>query len=133
MRRTLAATALLAGFLLTGCSEEVDPIVGEWIADGPQPQGFGHFGDHAEIRVDEAGEATLGTPPSSLCGGAEVTAKESDEGDDEVAYTIAFPSPGWCVTVSVPHTLEVVVSGDTLEATRTDLPGEEPFRFTRAD
>ena len=135
MRRTLAINALVVGFLLAGCSEEADPIVGEWIADGPQPPGFGDFGDSAEIRVDEAGEATLGTPPASLCGGATVTAKESDESASaggEAAYTIEFPTTTWCVTVNVPQSLEIVIKGDTLEATPTGSPAETPFRFSRA-
>ncbi|MFD8386717.1 hypothetical protein ACFV2X_50930 [Streptomyces sp. NPDC059679] len=128
MRRTLAVTALAVGLLLVGCSEESEPITGEWAADGPQPPGFADFADRAIIRVDKDGKAVLGTSPMRLCGNAKVTAK--DEGDD-TEYRIAFSSA--CVTVNVPVSLEVVVDGDTLEATPTGLQGGKPFRFRRAE
>ncbi|WP_415952233.1 fimbrillin family protein [Streptomyces sp. KLOTTS4A1] len=127
MRRTRTVTAVLvAGLLLGGCSQEVDPLVGEWVADGPQPRGFSDFGDRAIIRVDEDGEAILGTSPSDLCGNAEVTA---GEGDGE--FRIAFESR--CLTVGVPVSLDVVLDGDTLEAVPTGRPDGEPYRFRRAD
>ncbi|MFE6977084.1 hypothetical protein [Streptomyces sp. NPDC057682] len=128
MRRTLAVTALAVGLLLVGCSEESEPITGEWVADGPQPSGFSDFADLAMIRVDKDGKAILGTSPMRLCGDAKVTAK--DEGDG-LEYRIAFSSA--CITVNVPVSLEVVVDGDTMEATPTGLQGGKPFRFRRAD
>ncbi|MFG2583123.1 hypothetical protein [Streptomyces malaysiensis] len=128
MRRTLAVNALAVGLLLVGCSEKSEPITGEWVADGPQPPGFADFADRAMIRVDKDGEAVLGTSPMRLCGDAKVTAK--DEGDG-AGYRIAF-SPA-CITVNVPVSLEVVVDGDTLEATPTGQQDGKPFRFRRAD
>ncbi|MEU5031403.1 hypothetical protein [Streptomyces milbemycinicus] len=130
MRRTLAVTALAVGLLLVGCSEESEPITGEWVADGPQPPGFADFADRAIIRVDKDGEAVLGTSPMRLCGDAKVTAKGEGEGEG-TEYRIAFSSA--CVTVNVPVSLEVVVDGDTLEATPTGLQGGKPFRFRRAE
>ncbi|MFF2846361.1 hypothetical protein ACFVT5_08510 [Streptomyces sp. NPDC058001] len=130
MRRTLAVTALAVGLLLVGCSEESEPITGEWVADGPQPPGFSDFADGSMIRVDKDGGAVLGTSPTRLCGDAKVTAK--DEGDGDAAeYRIAFSSA--CITVNVPVSLEVVVDGDTLEATPTGPQGGKPFRFRRAE
>ncbi|WP_407562391.1 hypothetical protein [Streptomyces sp. 184] len=127
MRRMLAGSAAVIA-LVAGCSgsDELDPVSGEWTAEGAQPAGFAHFADHAMIRV-EGGEATLGTSPSSLCGGAEVEAT----GDD--GFRIAFPGSQWCVTVDVPLSLDVRVSGDTLEATPTGAPGDAVYRFRRAD
>ncbi|MEE1738720.1 hypothetical protein [Streptomyces sp. BE147] len=131
MRRTLAVTALAVGLLLVGCSEESEPITGEWAAYGPQPPGFSDFADRAMIRVDKAGKAVLGTSPTRLCGDAKVTARDEDKGDGAGArYRIAFSSS--CITVNVPVSLEVVVDGDTLEATPTGLRGGDPFRFRRA-
>ncbi|AGP51813.1 hypothetical protein M271_00880 [Streptomyces rapamycinicus NRRL 5491] len=120
--------ALAVGLLLAGCSEESEPINGEWVADGPQPPGFADFADRAMIRVDKDGEATLGTSPMRLCGDAKATAKDESDGAE---YRIAFSST--CVTVNVPVSLDVVVDGDTLEATPTGLQGGKPFRFRRAD
>lgn len=84
MRRIPAGCALVialpAGF---SGSDELDPVTGEWAADGAQPAGLAHFADNATIGVD-GGKATLGTPPSSLCGGATVEAT----GDDR--FRIAF-------------------------------------------
>ncbi|WP_262705971.1 MULTISPECIES: hypothetical protein [Streptomyces] len=132
MRRTLAVNALAVGLLLVGCSEESEPITGEWVADGPQPPGFADFADRAMIRVDKDGEATLGTSPMRLCGDAKATAKETAKDESDGAeYRIAFSST--CVTVNVPVSLDVVVDGDTLEATPTGLQGGKPFRFRRAD
>ncbi|MGY3684738.1 hypothetical protein [Streptomyces sp. TE33382] len=134
MRRTLAVATLAVGLLLTGCSEESEPITGEWAAYGPQPPGFTDFADGAMIRVDEAGKAVLGTSPTRLCGDAKVTAEDEDgdKGDGTGArYRIAFSSG--CITVNVPVSLEVVVDGDTLEATPTGLQGGKPFHFRRAD
>lgn len=130
MRRTFAVAALAVGLLLVGCSEESEPITGEWVADGPQPPGFSDFADSAVIRVDKDGKAVLGTSPTRLCGNAKVTAKDEDE-DGGTEYRIAFSSA--CITVNVPTSLEAVVDGDTLEATPTSLRGGEPFRFRRAD
>ncbi|AVZ71163.1 hypothetical protein SLUN_01745 [Streptomyces lunaelactis] len=130
MRRTLAVPAFAMVLLLAGCSEESEPITGEWVADGPQPPGFSDFADRAMIRVDKDGEALLGTSPMSLCGDAKVTAKDEDGGGGK-EYRIAFSSA--CITVNVPVSLEVVVDGDTLEATPTGLQGGKPFRFRRAD
>ncbi|MFI6941848.1 hypothetical protein ACIBI4_21460 [Streptomyces sp. NPDC050418] len=127
MRRTLAVPALVIGLLLGGCSEEPDPITGEWVADGAQPQGFSDFADYAQIRVYETGKADLGTSPSRLCGGAKVTPKDTDG-----EYRIAFETA--CLTVSVPVSLEVVlVDDDSLEAVPTGRPGGgEPYRFKRS-
>ena len=106
-----------------------------WLNLGRRPDHLRRLRRSAEIRIDEAGEATLGTPPASLCGGATVTAKDSDESASaggEAAYTIEFPTTTWCVTVNVPQSLEIVIKGDTLEATPTGSPAETPFRFSRA-
>ncbi|MFJ6654837.1 hypothetical protein ACIQNG_00470 [Streptomyces sp. NPDC091377] len=132
MRRTLAVTAatLTAALLLVGCSEDAEPITGEWIAAGPQPPGFADFAEGSMIRVDKNSRAVLGTSPTRLCGDAKVTARKKEEGSD-AAYRIAFDSA--CLTVSVPVSLEVVVDGDSLEATPTDAQGGEPFRFQRAE
>ncbi len=130
MRRTLAVPAFAMVLLLAGCSEESEPITGEWVADGPQPTGFSDFADGAIIRVDENDEAILGTSPNRLCGDAKVTAEDEDGGGRK-KYRIAFSSE--CITVSVPVSLDVVVDGDTLEATPSGLQGVEPFRFRRAD
>ncbi|WP_326799523.1 hypothetical protein OG946_32545 [Streptomyces sp. NBC_01808] len=115
--------ALPAGF---SGSDELDPVTGEWAADGAQPAGLAHFADNATIGVD-GGKATLGTPPSSLCGGATVEAT----GDDR--FRIAFAGAGSCVTVNVPVSLDVRVDGDTLQATPAGAPGDAVFRFRRAD
>ncbi|SDK15404.1 hypothetical protein [Streptomyces indicus] len=135
------AAVLVLGLLLSGCSEDSgsEPITGEWQADGRQPPGYADFGDQAMIRVDEAGKAILGTSPSRLCGGAEVTAADEAEGAsdagrgeaDGAAYRIAFASP--CATVGVPSSLDVVVDGDVLKARPAGMPGGEAFRFRRAD
>ncbi|MFF0725383.1 hypothetical protein [Streptomyces sp. NPDC004134] len=127
MRRTLAGCAVPIA-LLAGCSGsgELDPVTGEWAADGAQPGGFAHFADGATISVD-GGEATLGTPPSSLCGGANVEAT----GDGR--FRIAFAGSGSCVTVDVPVSLDVRVDGDTLRATPAGAPGDAVYRFRRAD
>ncbi|MEO3843717.1 hypothetical protein [Streptomyces sp. CNZ287] len=127
MRRVPAGCAVLIA-LLAGCSGsgELDPVTGEWAADGAQPAGFAHFAENATISVD-GGKATLGTPPSSLCGGATVEAA----GDD--GFRIAFAGANSCVTVNVPVSLDVRVEGDTLRATPTGAPGDAVFRFRRAD
>ncbi|MFD5000943.1 hypothetical protein [Streptomyces buecherae] len=132
MRRTLAVPALAMALLLAGCSAESspEPIEGEWVADGPQPPGYADFADQAVLRVDEGGEATLGTSPTRLCGGAEVA--EVDEGEGgERTYRLAFGSP--CVSANVPTSLEIVVDGDTLEAVPPGPSGAKTFRFRRAD
>ncbi|MFT2018488.1 hypothetical protein ACMA1D_21995 [Streptomyces sp. 796.1] len=129
MRRGLAVPVLAVALLLAGCSEESEPIEGEWVADGPQPPGYDDFGNHATIQVDD-GKATLGTPPTRLCGGAAVTELD-DDGGGTPKYRLAFPAP--CVSVSVPTNLEVVVDGDALRATMTGLQGDQTFRFRRAE
>ncbi|MFE0176348.1 hypothetical protein ACFWZ2_28935 [Streptomyces sp. NPDC059002] len=130
MRRTLAVTTLAIGLVLVGCSEESEPITGKWIADGPQPPGYSDFADRATIHVDKNNKAVLGTSPMRLCGDAKVTDKETGDGDG-ATYRIAFSSA--CLTVNVPTSLEVVVDGDTLEATPTGRRDEKAFRFRRAD
>ncbi|MER0243080.1 hypothetical protein AAHZ94_13805 [Streptomyces sp. HSW2009] len=129
MRRILAVPVLAVALLLAGCSEESEPIAGEWVADGPQPPGYDDFGNHATIQVDD-GKATLGIPPMRLCGGAAVTELDDSEGSTK-KYRLAFPAP--CMSVSVPTNLDVVVDGDTLRATLTGLQGDRTFRFRRAD
>ncbi|MHA4816269.1 hypothetical protein ACXZ65_18140 [Streptomyces aculeolatus] len=127
MRRILAGSVVVIA-LTAGCSgsDELDPVTGEWAAEGAQPAGFAHFGEHAMIRVD-GGEATLGTSPSSLCGGASVEAT----GDD--GFRIAFAGANSCLTVDVPVSLDVEVDGDTMRAAPTGAPGDTVFRFRRAD
>lgn len=127
MRRMLAGGAVVVA-LTAGCSGsgELDPVSGEWAADGGQPAGFAHFADDATIRVD-GGKATLGTSPMNLCGGATVKAT----GDD--GFRIAFAGSHSCVTVDVPVSLDVRVDGDTLRATPTGAPGDAVYRFRRAD
>ncbi|WEV27107.1 hypothetical protein OYE22_19320 [Streptomyces sp. 71268] len=131
MRRTLTVLVLAVALLLAGCSEESspEPIEGEWVADGPQPPGYSDFADRAVIQVDGSDEATLGTPPARLCGGAEV-ADTGEGGDGKREYRLAFGSP--CVSANVPTSLEIVVDGDTLEAVPAGPPGAKTFRFRRA-
>jgi hypothetical protein len=132
MRRMLASAAFAVGLFLAGCSSssELDPLVGEWMADGAQPARYSDFGDDAMIRVDKAGKAVLGTSPTSLCGAATATVNEA--ASDQTNYRIAFPTRTWCVTVDVPPSLDVVVDGDTLEASLTGSQTEVTYRFTRA-
>ncbi|MEH1016272.1 hypothetical protein V6U90_24590 [Micromonospora sp. CPCC 206060] len=126
----LVSAVFATTLLLAGCSSELDPIVGEWTADGPQPAGYSHFADNAMIRVDKAGKAVLGTSPWNLCGAATVTVNEAT--DDQTSYRIAFPTSTWCVTVDVPLSLDVVTKGNILEATPTGSPTGAVYRFKRA-
>lgn len=136
MRRVLALSALAVLALVAGCSGEFDPIVGTWVADGEQPSGHSHFAEDAEIRVEQDGTVIMGTAPSSLCGGATVTALEPETehaGGDTAIFQIVFPADSGCLTVDVPMSLEVTVDGDTLEALPTGVDDVTPYRFRRSD
>jgi len=128
MRHVLAALMLIAVVATAGCSDDLDPIVGTWNADGPQPTGFPDFGDRATITVFN-GHASLGSRSDTLCGGAEIT---PGKGDDQ--FRIAFPTDdliAWCAGIDVPPSLDVVVDGDTLTATLTGQPTPSTYRLKR--
>jgi len=128
MRRLLAALMLMAVVAVAGCSDDLDPIIGTWDADGPQPTGFPDFSDRATIVVSN-GHASLGTRSDTLCGGAEI---RSGEGDDQ--FRITFPTDdlvAWCLGIDVPPSLDVVVDGDTLTATFTGQPATLAYRLKR--
>lgn len=131
MRRRLLSVVLVLTLVVTGCSNDLDPIVGHWETDGPQPEGFRDFGDNAEIIVLKKGTASLGRADSmSLCGGASV--KVNKVTDDQASYRIVLPENPftWCLN-DVPQSLDVVVKRDALEATPTDSPTGEVYRFKR--
>ncbi|MFI7006593.1 hypothetical protein [Streptomyces sp. NPDC050145] len=129
----MGVLAVIAG-VLVGCSGsgsgELDPVVGEWTADGAQPAGYDDFGDAASIEVGKDGKATLGTAPMRLCGAAEVT-RRKDPGGGGKRFRIAFPQGSQCISVTVPSSLDVTVDGDALTATLTGSAGS-PYRFRRS-
>jgi hypothetical protein len=119
---------LVAVLAVAGCSDDLDPIVGTWDADGPQPTGFPDFGDRATILVFN-GHASLGSRSETLCGGAEI---KSGKGDGQ--FRIAFPTDdliSWCPGIDVPPSLDVVVDDDTMTATFTGQPTTSTYRLKR--
>jgi len=130
MRRMLVALMLIAAVAVAGCSDDLDPIVGTWDADGPQPTGFPDFGDRATILVFN-GHASLGTRSDTLCGGAEI---KSRKGDGQ--FRITFPTDdliAWCTGIDVPPSLDIVIKGDTMTATYTGPPTTLTYRLKRTD
>jgi hypothetical protein len=128
MRHTLAALVLVAFVAVAGCSDDLDPILGTWDADGPQPTGFPDFGDRATIVVFN-GKASLGSRSDTLCGGAKI--KPGKDGDQ---FRITFPTDDlvrWCAGIDVPPSLDVVVNGDTMTATYAGPPTTLTYRFKR--
>lgn len=128
---SMSAAIVIAG-VLVGCSgaSGLDPVVGRWTADGPQPTGYADFADGALISVDEDGAATLGSSPMSMCGDATVEATEGSDGKGQ-SFRIEFPKHSSCVTVEVPNSLDVVVDGDSMTATPTGSTNAH-FSFRRA-
>ena len=128
MRRLVATLMLFAVVAVAGCSDDLDPIVGTWDADGPQPTGFPDFGDRATILVFN-GHASLGTRSDTLCGGAEIKSGKSDG-----QFRITFPTDdliSWCLGIDVPPSLDVLVNGDTMTATFTGPPARLTYRLKR--
>jgi hypothetical protein len=128
MRRMLAVLMLVAAVALAGCSDDLDPIVGTWEADGPQPSGFRDFGDRATIMVFN-GHASLGSRSETLCGGAEI---KPGKGDGK--FRIVFPTDDlikWCLGIDVPPHLDIVADGDTMTATYTGPPTTSTYRLKR--
>ncbi|MGW3957903.1 hypothetical protein ACWEKM_45185 [Streptomyces sp. NPDC004752] len=127
------SAAVVAVWVLVGCSgsSELEPVVGQWTAVGPQPAGYTDFADRSTIRVGKDGKATLGTSPMNLCGGAAV--EEFENSDEEgKAFRISFPEKSPCVTVEVPTSLDVVVDDDSMTATPTGS-STPIYHFRRAE
>ncbi|RSM68737.1 hypothetical protein DMB66_12250 [Actinoplanes sp. ATCC 53533] len=124
----LAALTLIAVAAPAGCADDLDPIVGTWDADGPQPTDFPDFSERATIVVAN-GHASLGSRSDTLCGGAEIKS-----GPDDGQFRITFPTDDlirWCLGIDVPPSLDLLVDGETMTATYTGQPATAVYRLKR--
>jgi hypothetical protein len=130
-RLVVPLLGLMAVTMLTGCGNDLDPVVGNWRADASHAETFTYlfrdFGNQSTIDIRDDGKVTVHPNHGTACGG-EISR------DDDTAGAQSFRITLGCAGLprSMVTTLKKNRDGpDVLEVSIPDEPDVGVFRFER--